>query len=286
MATQCYAMVRGSVIRLTRLDSRGRVVEGERSTVTTNSVAKISINEVSDTRPGLLEKNEVEEIRIYSPDQNQTIYYTADIEFLRTDPDAIEIVTGQEAISDNALGFGLSPFGETPFGLGAPVITGFDVSTHRPVSSFALEVWSRLEGGCDAQYGYTLFPFLRGGRLSPVTFANGLINFSVRGSRTVRGSRWGFGPYTLRKPNVGWDTSGWDMVGWDNESDDQRLLTSVPHNRMWHTEIVDTAPSPTEGAVPLYDVINGGTAALTTDDTIEGGTAALTTPESISGGAA
>jgi hypothetical protein len=39
----CFAMVRGSVVRITRLDAQGRVLMGPRSSLVTDGIAKMQI---------------------------------------------------------------------------------------------------------------------------------------------------------------------------------------------------------------------------------------------------
>lgn len=235
--TNCYAMVRGSVIRLTRLDRRGAVVLGPRSSVVSRNVTRVTIDEVTDTRPGMKEKTPTEEMRLHIPEYAETIGFTTDIQFALTNPDALEIVTGQPVVK-NAAG----------------KIVGFDATTRLPAQAFALEVWSKLAPpSAEYRFGYTLFPFLMGGVLSGTTFANGVASFSVKGARTRRGAGWGRGPYTIYPPGTaGWDGYMWDEHPWDAAPNDEWDLRSpVGYNSHWTTLLTPAAPVPTETAQPL-----------------------------------
>jgi hypothetical protein len=193
-------------------------------------------------------------------------------------------------------GFGIVPFGIAPFGGSVPddfgflpfgfgafggddeettdTAVGFDVGTLVRAPSFALEVWSKLDGasakpralgfdevpfdttgfdmpvpnpgGCreGGRWGYTLFPFLRGGRLSGFKFANGRVSFNLIGAQTRRNPGWGVGPYDLTGPF-------------------QRLETPVSRNTSWRMFITEAAPPAEQCGIQYLvpDVLDNGTAA-------------------------
>jgi hypothetical protein len=80
-------------------------------------------------------------------------------------------------------------------------VVGFDSDTRKPSVSFALEVWSKLAGTACAdgtrQYGYTVFPFLKGGRVGGFSFENGAVQFTIAGAQTRDGNGWGVGPFDV-----------------------------------------------------------------------------------------
>lgn len=309
--TQCYAMVRGSAIRVTGLGRKGST-HGPIRYATSKSVAKVTINEVTESGSDEFIEGEGEDndprLRLVRPEQ--TLTYKVDIDFLRCDPGVLALVAGVPLVykaassfeenpfgnepafgeiafgedlfggGEVAAGFGESAFGEDPFsGLGwdtgpqeEPFVVGFDSNTRLPPASFALEVWSKLSGAACAdgtrQYGYTVFPFLRGGYLTGFEFSDGLVSFNLRSARTRRGSRWGVGPYDLEGPY-------------------ERLVTPVSGNTLYR-QTLTPAPPPTEdaGVQETEDVIHGGTASVTSDDVIDGGTAASTSQWIVRGGEA
>jgi hypothetical protein len=89
-------------------------------------------------------------------------------------------------------------------------VVGFDAMSHIDLDSFgfALEVWSRIAGAaCDVsgnrKWGYTPFPFLKGGRLGGFSFENGAVQFTISGAQTRDGNGWGVGPYDVDRDENG-----------------------------------------------------------------------------------
>lgn len=274
----CFALVRGSGLRVTGLDRRGQVPDPI-PFATSKSVVKVSIAEVSESGSTEIFKNPEDEKRLRFVRPTQTIRHTVDIEFLRVDPGVYSIVAGVPMVySNGSLGFGGTPFGEGPFGegLGDGDVVGFDTDTHKRPASFALEVWSKLAGRTCADgssfYGYTLFPHLKGGRLSGFRFANGLVSFNLIGAQTRRASRWGVGPHDLIGPF-------------------DRLLSPVSRNSSYQVFVTPGQP-PIEvcGMQSVTDVLDNGDAANPMPDPeapfiVDGG-AAETSAYIIDGGRA
>lgn len=276
MTTQCYAMVRGSAIRVTALSRKGVVSDPIRYAAT-KSVAKVTVNEVTDAASTqMLREPDSERTRLLFNQPAQTIRYSTDIEFLRIDPGLFSLIAGMVKISADDVGFGFGPFGVGPFGYSeAPAdadVRGFDAVLRRPAAAFALEVWSKLEGQrCPdtglAQYGYTLFPFLKGGYLSGVTFDNGLANFTLLGAQARRSNNWYVGPHDL-------------------EGVHERMTSLVSRNNAFRQFITTaTPPEQTDGVLEFTDIIVGG-GTSTSSDVIDGGTADVTTPWIVEGGGA
>lgn len=230
METECFAQVRGSALRVTGLDRCGDL-SPTIPYVVSKSVVKVAIDEVSGGGSSDMLRNAagVPRLRLVRPEQ--TLKYTADIEFTRVDPGLLNLVTGVPVVTAErpwvAMGFGEGPFGIGPFGGGyyipsegggepLTVTAGFDMKSRlRPVA-FALEVWTKLSGqGCAGKYGYTVLPFLKGGRLSGFSYTkDGLVSFKVIGASTQRGVRWGSGPFdvdTEPLSEIDW-TTGWRNV--------------------------------------------------------------------------
>lgn len=278
--SECFAPIRGSGLRLTALDSRGRLIDAAPFAVS-KAVASVQIREVVEQGRDDLMKNPEEERRLKIITAPKTIRNEVDISFLRVDPGVLSLVTGVPTVL-NASG----------------AIVGFDSNTAEVRTSFALEVWSKLAGrrcaisaedpgfGMGAfgedpfggsnegfpLWGYTLFPFLRGGRVSGFTFTNGLVSFNLIGARTMRGSGWAVGPYDL-------------------EGFQQRLTQPVSRNTMWRI-LTTPAPPPAQvdGVQPgVLDVVSNGTPAnpMPYPDhplVVNGGTPASAGPYIISGG--
>jgi hypothetical protein len=187
MPTKCYAQVRGSVIRVTRLDACGNPDPGASAVVVSKRVSTITIDEVTDDGTHIRERNFGDELCVVDDAYTQIIGYTADIALCGVDPDLVSLLTGQPVVT-NAAGD----------------IVGFDATTSVDPDAFgfAIEVWSRIAGAaCDPSgnrpWGYTVLPFLKGGRLGGFSFENGAVQFTISGAQTRDGNGWGVGPYDV-----------------------------------------------------------------------------------------
>lgn len=257
MSTDCYAMVRGSGLRVTALDRCGDFTEPIRYAASTSAI-RVVLNEVSDNAPSELLRNDQEDPRIRLASSDQTIRYTLDADFLRVDPGILSLIAGTPVVPD-ALGN----------------FIGFDSETKISPVAFGMEIWTRLAGencvwngagfdtvGFDTdpfgggvqvrQYGYTLFPFLKGGTLSGFAFTNGLVSFNLRGAQTRRMPQWNVGPYDINGP-------------W------QRLLTAIGSTTLWRTlKTSYPPPEQTDGVVEIEDIVDGGNASTTSADILDG----------------
>lgn len=275
-SSTCFAMVRGSGLRVTRLGPRGEVLDPI-TFATSKAVAKVTINEIVEAKRDETLRNPEEERRLRFTRSAQTIRHTVDIDFLRVDPELFSLITGVPLVWGAAVGsgFGEVSFGDSPFGVGNAPVVGFDSTSRMQPQAFALEVWSKLVGYVsppppatpvgfdeapfdvgpfgggplvgeqpvsDQRWGYTLFPYLKGGRLSGFKFQNGLVSFSLIGAQTRRNHRWGVGPYDLDGPF-------------------QRAAEPVSRNTSWRMFITAAAP-PVEqcGSQEMTDVLDNGTA--------------------------
>jgi hypothetical protein len=187
MPTKCYAQVRGSVIRVTRLDACGIPDPGESAVVVSKRISTVTIDEVTEDGTNIRERNFGDELCIVDDAFTQILGYTADVALCGVDPDLISVFTGQPVVT-NAAGD----------------VVGFDATTGIDLDSFgfSLEVWSRIAGSaCDASgfrpWGYTVFPFLKGGRVGGFSFENGAVQFTISGAQTRDGNGWGVGPFDV-----------------------------------------------------------------------------------------
>lgn len=187
MPTKCYAQVRGSVIRVTRVDACGNPDPGASAVVVSKRISTVTIDEVSDEGTNIRDRNFGDELCIVDESYGEIIGYTTDIAMCGVDPDMISIFTGQPVVT-NAAGD----------------VVGFDATTDVNLDNFgfALEVWSRIAGSaCTTdgyrEWGYTVFPFIKGGRLGGFSFENGAVQFTITGAQTRDGNGWGVGPFDV-----------------------------------------------------------------------------------------
>lgn len=192
MTTTCYAQVRGSVIRVTRLDACGNPDPGASAVVVSKRISTVTIDEVTEDGTNIRERNFADELCIVDDAFTDVIGYTADIALCGVDPGLISLLTGQPTVA-NAAGD----------------IVGFDATSDVDLDSFgfALEVWSRIAGSaCDSSgnrpWGYTVFPFLKGGRIGGFAYENGPVSFTISGAQTRDGNGWGVGPFDVDRDEV------------------------------------------------------------------------------------
>jgi hypothetical protein len=186
--TKCYAQVRGSVIRVTRLDACGVPDPGDSAVVVSKRISTITIDEVSDDGTNIRERNFGDELCIVDDAPTQTLGYSFEAALCGVDPGLITMMTGQP-VRKNAAGD----------------IVGFSAKTGIDLDGFgfAVEVWSRIAGAaCQAgggrrNWGYTVFPFIKGGRLGGFSYENGPVSFNIQGAQTRDGNGWGVGPFDV-----------------------------------------------------------------------------------------
>lgn len=255
MATSCYAQVRGEAIRVTSLDSCASV-RSPFHYVVSKSVSKVVLDDVVESGSTELLREEYSgDARINLKQNDSLLYLKADIDFLRVDPDLLNLVSAAPVVQDAS--------GD---------VVGIDANTRLPAAAFALEVWTKIAGQVCAPgsrvWGYTLLPYLRGGRLSGFSFDNnGAVSFNLRGAQVRGGSKWGHGPYDLEGPG-------------------KRLLDPIGPRTLYRNTLTEGAPPPqTNGAIEAYDVVDGGDAFFTSPDVIDGGSVE-TSPWVLDGGLA
>lgn len=187
MTTQCFSMVRGRVMRATRLTGCGVVDDTACSSIVTKGFVSVGFTANVDEGETINVKNAAGENCINDVPDPTLTGYGLTITFCEVNPDLYSMLTGQETVFDNA---------------GNAV--GFRVSTAVKASNsgFALELWSGVPGAsCDESgaqtYGYVLVPFVQGGVLGDFTLENNAVTFTLQNATTKDGSGWGVGPYDV-----------------------------------------------------------------------------------------
>lgn len=242
-----FAMVRGRVIRVTRLSPDGSS-HPSGDYVTTNAVARVEVVERTYSHSDSPDVDDQDRVVFVPHEWEETVGYTVDIDLLRADPDILNIVSGNPLITDaedTVVGFGVDALVEPP--------------------TFALEIWTRLAQPCanGSRWGYTLFPRLTGGRLTGLSMEKALVQFRISGASCQRAPIWepvgasnafvpgfgegGFGaePFGYGgEPNGGlWFGLGpFGVAPFDAaESPETQVIT---HNRFWMTQTVQGHPAP------------------------------------------
>lgn len=187
MADKCFAPVRGSVIRATRLDACGEYEVGTSVVAVSKRISSIQFARQQIDGTDIRDENFAGEICTEDRARPTLLGYNTDIALCGVDPAMLNLFADVPLVKNAA--------GDT---------VGFDATDDIDLDSFgfALEIWSRLAGNqCDSsgrrQWGYTVVPFIKGGVLGDFSFQNAAVNFNITGARTESGNNWGVGPYDV-----------------------------------------------------------------------------------------
>jgi len=223
VATECVSLSRGKMLRITKLDECGAVVEGPASTLTMKAFVS-----------GTITPNYQDAEEITQPDANgdrciddrsDVALRWLDISLIvcTIDPTMINLITGDPLVLDDA-----AP---------TPNTVGFRIDADLTGSaSFGLELWSGVSGqACTTtgfpKYGYWLFPWVKDAQWGEWVVQNGALILTFT-ARAVFGGDWGVGPYDdIRRDATVPATL-------------EPLLTPIEPTQPMHFEVT-TAPLPT-----------------------------------------
>lgn len=186
--TQCLTMVTGQAMRLTQVDACGRPVFGEESQAVSDGFISVALTVNTTESDAIQVTNAAGKICVNRPAKTSFANYSVEMVFCGVDPGLFALATGQRPYEDSDGN-----------------VIGFTVSTKpQRQATVGLEVWMGSEGGdaCDdpdaeGEFGYLNLPFLDGGVVGDFTIENGAVNFTITGSVTKDGTRWGVGPYNV-----------------------------------------------------------------------------------------
>lgn len=193
MPTICHPLVRGTRIRVTRLDECGEPVEGICSQVVSKGFISVGMSDDVEAPTVANPMNADGDYCFYDQTKPQLNFVNAEIQLCEVDPDLFEMMTGAPLVLDAN--------GDT---------SGFDTDHETYASAyFSLELWSRVPPtnsvACPAgaqRWGYFLMPFLARGSFGDLTVENAAVNFTVSATSN-RGTPWGNGPYDVELDALG-----------------------------------------------------------------------------------
>jgi hypothetical protein len=231
MAVDCVSLARGKMLRITKLDECGAIVEGAGSSLVMKAFVSATIT------PNYQDPEEITQTDangdICIDDRSPVALRWLDIELnlCLIDPTMINLITGDPLVVDDA----------TP----TPNTVGYRIDADLTGSAnFALELWSGVSGSgaCDEsgfpKYGYWLFPWVKDAQWGEWVVENGALTLTLT-ARAVFGGGWGVGPYDIRRDATTPATL-------------EPLLTAIGATQPMHYQTT-TAPLPTPacGAVVL-----------------------------------
>lgn len=240
--TQCFSLIRGRALRVTRLDGCGAPVLGPDSVVASKGFVSVALTSNTEEGEAISVTNANGDICISDTPAPKFTGYGVEITLCGVDPNLVNLLTGQPLVYDEASGSG-----DLAEAVGFRVNSGVDLDS----SGFALELWSgvpaaQCEPGVGQSFGYMIVPFLKGGVLGDFTVENAAVNFTITGAQSKDGSTWGVGPFDVVK---------------DGNGDDSPLLTPIDAKDHLHVQLTQVPPPEAGcGATALGTLATGATA--------------------------
>ena len=238
MARQTFPLVRGRVMRVTRLDGCGAVASAECSAIVSDGFVSVALTAVINEGEAINVTNAAGRVCVSDTPAPSFTGYTVVITFCQVDPALYAMMTGQAQVFNSdgdVVGFRMSS----------------DVDSSD--SGFALEVWSNVPSvacsteGAAGTYGYTLLPFVQGGVLGDFTIENNAVTFTVQNAATKTGSGWDVGPY--------------DVVL--DDTDPSPLLLPIGTGDHLHIQLTEVAPpEPSDDCIASGPAPTGATAGI------------------------
>lgn len=181
--TLCAAPIKGTRMRIVRLDECGVPVTGVGSLVVTKGFVQVEVTQQYEDGTEYQLRNAQGEFCVdeVGPDQFRRVDLT--VQFCAVDPDVVNLITGSTVITT-----------------GAPVTgTGFWVTEGSVTQRFSLEVWQAVSGeactiGGQLRHVYWAFPNLFGGRFNDFTIQDDVLEFSLSAKSDGASPLWGTGP--------------------------------------------------------------------------------------------
>lgn len=188
MGTKCFPLIRGRMMRVTRLDGCGVPVPGSESVVVTKGMISVALTSNTSEGEPIQVTNANGDLCVDDTPPPKFTGFGAEVTMCNVDPRLLSLMTGQPVVLD-----------------ASGNVVGFDVNTDVDLDEqgFAIELWSGIPAeacapGEGKSYGYFVMPFLKGGVLGDFTVENAAINLVVTGALTKDGSSWGVGPYNVQ----------------------------------------------------------------------------------------
>jgi hypothetical protein len=233
MAANCYSVVRGKRVRVTRLDECGTPPAAMTTNALVTSSCFISVQYTLEYEDGdeHIQKNANGDLCINDKSCDQFKRVMVVISFCEVDPDLFSLLTSNSVEVDAA---------------GNDV--GFRVSENTACSNFALELWSGLDDvECDVsgnlEYGYFLLPFVTNGTLRDFTVENGPTTFEINGW-TKSSTGWGTGPYNVVRSGAADTPSALEDPITDEDHLLVRVTTVAPPAAVCGYQAMPAAPTP------------------------------------------
>lgn len=187
MASRCWASVRGTVMRATKLNNCCEPVNTPCGVVVTDGFISAVLTQEIEAAQTITVKNAADKVCVYDPGCDSLLDLQAVITLCKVNPELVALMTGQSVVLDYA---------------GNAV--GMRRSTNLSCDNrFSLEIWTDVPNTACAgtppakQYGYFLVPCLRSATITGAITIDGANAVSLElTAKTTIPSLWGTGPNT------------------------------------------------------------------------------------------
>lgn len=238
MATHVFIPVRGKRIRVTRLDSCGRIpaAGAPGAYLATDGFVSLQYSSVVEEGAEITQRNASGALCVNEKFASSFKRFTIEMTFCGVNPSLIPLMTNAEGYFDAA--------GDN---------AGFTISEGDIEKWFALELWTGLSGAACAEdaeeaSGYILTPFVEAGTIGDIAVdGENAVTFSMTGAFTKGGNGWGVGPY---------------HVAYDDASTPDFLPTAL--DPLTHFLLMDTGIAPPPSAAELQPMVTNGVSTTTT----------------------
>src|SRR5690348_1604252 len=109
MGGQCFSLVRGRAIRVTKLDGCGRVTPGPNSVIASEGFISVGLTANTEAGTAISVTNAAGNVCILDEPQPKFTGYTVEVAFCGVDPELVSMMTGNptvlDANGDLAVGF-------------------------------------------------------------------------------------------------------------------------------------------------------------------------------------
>lgn len=186
-------LIRGRVMRVTKLDACGAPILGPDSVIITDGFVSIAMSAQTSQGNAITVTNAAGNDCVSDTPAPKFTGYQLTFAFCGVDPTLFAMMTGQTIVYDAD---GTEP-------------VGFEESTDVDLDGFgfAVEVWSSVPvGACtggEQTYGYFLLPFVKGGVFTDSTIQNDAVDFGIQNALSKDGQGWGVGPYDVVDDGTG-----------------------------------------------------------------------------------
>lgn len=180
--TRCAAPIRGTMMRIARLNECGVPVPGAGGLVVTDGFVQVEAAQEYEDGTVYQTRNAQGELCVNETGPDQFTRSNLTVQFCAVDPDIVNLITGSMVIATGAPATG----------------TGFWVTEGAVETRFSLEVWQDVAGqacvGSVPLRVYWAWPNLFGGRFNDFTIGDTGLEWSLSAKTSSASPAWGTGP--------------------------------------------------------------------------------------------